>query len=59
MKTHLHSEQFDGHLHAECCAGSDYNGLKIVGERTFGALPAKERCRRCTKLNWPYGGDPK
>lgn len=59
MKTHLHSEQFDGHLHAECCAGSDIDGLRIVGETAFGQMRRKDRCAKCTRANWPYGGDPK
>ena len=30
-KTHLHSEQFDGHLHAVCCTIKNEDKAKIVG----------------------------
>jgi hypothetical protein len=59
MKTHLHSEQFDGHLHAACCrAPFDPKGPdpRIVGEDEFGALPASEQCSYCRREMYPHGG---
>lgn len=59
-KIHLHSEQFDGWLHAECGAGDvEAPNPWIVGEDVFSELPRAKRCARCTAYNWPKGfGDP-
>ena len=56
---HLHSEQFDGHLHAECGAG-DWKppSLRCVGADDFEKLPRSKRCLKCTRYWWPNGGDP-
>jgi hypothetical protein len=61
MKTHLHSEQFDGHLHAACCrAPFDPKGPdpRIVGEDEFETLPASKQCGHCRREMYPHGGGP-
>jgi hypothetical protein len=58
-KTHVHSEQFDGSLHAWCCAGSSHDGTKVVVENDFAAIPYADRCRKCAADQWPRGGEPK
>jgi hypothetical protein len=40
MKTHLHSEQFDGYIHALC--GSE-RGIVLM-EDAFDASPPENRC---------------
>lgn len=61
MKIHLHSEQFDGYLHAECGRlDSDVRYAphpNIVGTDDFEAAPARKRCRICARANWPHGGE--
>lgn len=54
MKAHLHSEQFDNCLHAECGA-ADGEGHRILLEDAFEALPRSERCHKCSAYNWPFG----
>ena len=57
-KHHLHSEQFDGWLHAQCGSGDvPYPNKKIVGEDEFEKLPRQERCRKCAAYYWPHGGE--
>lgn len=52
MKIHLHSEQFDGYLHAACCRcpfdppGPD---PRIVGEKDFHRLPRERQCYYCRR----------
>lgn len=65
MKIHMHSEQFDGHLHAACCrfphdpAPGEPIAQFIVDEEVFSELPRVKRCYYCTQINWPKGfGDP-
>jgi hypothetical protein len=58
-KIHLHSEQFDGYLHAECGAGDWKPPSKLyVGADEFTKLPRRKRCKKCTAYWWPRGGDP-
>lgn len=55
-KFHLHSEQFDGWLHAECGAGDVATPNPwVLGEKDFSDMPRDKRCARCSKYNWPYG----
>jgi hypothetical protein len=58
-KVHLHSEQFDGFLHAACGA-VDIAGPspRVVGEDDFEKTHRKNRCRKCVKDMWPSGGEP-
>lgn len=56
-KAHLHSEQFDGHKHAECGAG-DGDHIRILFEEDFEVLPRAERCSKCTRYWFPNGQDP-
>jgi len=61
MKVHLHSEQFDGYLHAACYRAPfdpPAPDPRIVGEDDFEKLPRAARCHYCTRINWPRGGDP-
>lgn len=59
MKVHLHSEQFDGWLHAECGAGDwDADSPRCLGSDEFEKLPRARRCSRCTRSWWPHGGSP-
>ena len=59
-KTHLHSEQFDGHLHAVCCTIKNEDKAKIVGGGDqFEDTPYDQRCRKCSEENWPNGGEPR
>lgn len=56
---HLHSEQFDGHLHAVCGAGDWFppNSRCVSGD-AFEAVARISRCRRCAAYWWPMGGEP-
>jgi hypothetical protein len=58
-KVHVHEEQWDGHLHAWCAAGSSHDGTLVVTEDAFGSIPRQQRCRRCADDQWPRGGEPK
>lgn len=60
MLVHLHSEQFDGYLHAECGAGDWKPDSKRCREADdFEKLSRTERCPKCTRYWWPHGyGDP-
>lgn len=57
-KVHLHSEQFDGHLHAACCRILfDPPGPHpmILGEDEFALVPREKRCHYCSVINFPHG----
>lgn len=58
-KIHLHSEQFDGHLHAECGAG-DWSrpSERCLDADEFEVLPSARRCRRCSRYWFPNGDPP-
>jgi hypothetical protein len=60
LPTHLHAEQFDGHLHAACnrLGGLEAPSPRIVGEDDFDKLTKWQRCRYCARINWPRGGEP-
>jgi hypothetical protein len=59
VTVHLHSEQFDGWLHAQCGAGDwEAPNPRCVAEGEFEKLPSGERCVTCTRDYWPRGGDP-
>lgn len=49
-KVHVHSEQFDGHMHPWCGRGST-----AVTEETFEATPESERCKICDRDQFPNG----
>lgn len=53
MKTHLHSEQFDGHLHAWCGRGGET--AKVVPEDAFEATEPAQRCQLCDREWFPNG----
>lgn len=59
MLIHLHSEQFDAYMHAQCGAGdwprSGRAALRCVGEDAFEALPSARRCRKCSAYWFPNG----
>ena len=50
MKIHLHSEQFDDHMHPWCGRGKT-----AVPERVFEATPRAIRCNICDKEWFPTG----
>ena len=57
MKTHLHDEQFDNHLHAACgrTDGVSPNDLRArFFVEDLEKVPRADRCRRCAR----YGGEP-
>jgi len=56
MKIHLHSEQFDGWLHAECGAG-DWKpaSRRCVASDEFERLRRTERCPKCSRYWFPNG----
>lgn len=57
-KVHLHSEQFDGWLHAECGAGDRQRPFRlIVSADDFEITPYRRRCRKCARYWWPTGGE--
>ena len=51
MKVHLHSEQFDGHMHSWCGRG----GHHAVDEKTFEATNPSLRCKLCDREWFPNG----
>lgn len=55
MKTHVHSEQFDGHRHAWCGRATDESKAKIVGEDEFAATDPAQRCAICDRDQFPRG----
>jgi len=57
-KVHIHSEQFDGWLHAECGAG-DWQppNPRCVSEDDFEKVPRPMRCIACDRYWWPNGDD--
>ena len=60
-KVHLHSEQFDRALHAECGRldkPSKWGDGRIVTEEEFEATPRVNRCKLCAMRYWPHGGEP-
>lgn len=57
-KAHLHSEQFDGHLHTACGRAGNEERVRILTEDDFAKLPRAERCAYCTNIEFPHGGDP-
>lgn len=61
MKIHLHSEQFDGAMHAECGRfpydpkpGEKYFEF-IESEEVFETLPREKRCSYCIDYWFPRG----
>lgn len=50
MKTHLHDEQFDGHIYPWCGRG---NNAVIASE--FEATPPDQRCALCDREWFPFG----
>lgn len=62
MKVHLHSEQFDRHLHAACGTVRTMTPEEgeniILGEDRFEKVAKVLRCRLCAKEMWPRGGEP-
>lgn len=50
MKTHIHSEQFDGTPHPWCGRGQT-----AVSERQFEATDPAERCALCDRDWFPHG----
>lgn len=58
-KVHLHDEQFDGWLHAACARlDAQPPSDVIVDEDSFEEVPRDRRCRFCSGINWPKGGEP-
>lgn len=58
MKIHLHCEEFDGALHAQCGAIDVLPpSSRIVSEDDFEQTPRNQRCRKCAEYCWPYGGE--
>lgn len=62
MKYHVHSEQFDGALHAGCCRfphdpfpGEKFSSYILTSVSDFAKLPAKKRCKYCEIDHFPYG----
>ena len=57
---HIHSEQFDGWMHAECGAGDwEAPSDKCAYPDDFEKMPRANRCKKCTRYWWPRGfGDP-
>lgn len=56
-RVHIHSEQFDGCLHAACGA-IDAEGPRhscIEFEEEFMKLPRKVLCDKCVELEFPHG----
>lgn len=49
-KTHLHSEQFDGHPHPWCGRGTT-----AVDSDTFEATNPEDRCKFCDREWFPRG----
>ena len=61
MKIHLHSEQFDGYLHAACgCLDlhPDDGENIILDEDRFDAAASCMRCRKCEREMYPHGVPP-
>jgi hypothetical protein len=55
-KVHLHSEQFDGWLHAQCGAGEWKSGSpRCVEADEFEKLPRAMRCKHCSRYWFPNG----
>lgn len=60
MKVHLHSEQFDGWLHAECGAGDwEPPNIRCLDAEEFEKLPDEKRCKKCSAYWWLGGGPSK
>jgi hypothetical protein len=55
-KIHLHSEQFDGYLHAAC--GRADESARILTDDAFASAPPAERCAYCSREYWPHGEWP-
>lgn len=51
MKTHLHSEQFDRHMHSHCGRGQ----TKVVYADEFEATHVDNRCKYCDNYWFPNG----
>ena len=58
-KVHLHSEQFDNWLHAECGGGDWARGSpRCVDADEFERLPNATRCSKCSDYWFPNGAPP-
>lgn len=62
MKHHLHSEQFDGALHASCgrfphdpFPGEKYSDFILTSETAFANLDKIDRCQYCEADQFPHG----
>ena len=49
-KLHLHTEQFDGHMHAWCGRGDT-----ALYEGQFNATDRERRCKLCEREQFPHG----
>lgn len=65
MKYHLHSEQFDGALHAACFRfphdpfpGEKYSKFILTDVKSFVRLDKDKRCKFCEREEFPHGGIP-
>lgn len=52
-KIHLHSEQFDGYLHAAC--GRADETARILTDDDFEAAPEADICAYCAREYCPHG----
>lgn len=62
MKYHLHSEQFDGALHAACCRfphdpfpGEKYSEFILTEANEFAKIKKEKRCQYCESEEFPHG----